>query len=46
MDAQNFLRCERIKNACLYTAYLLVLVILWSHDLVMMSYLFPTYWIK
>ena len=41
MDVQNFLRCRRIKNSPLYISYLLVLVIMWSHDLVM-SQLFHT----
>ena len=44
MGAQNFLRCRRIKNAPQYNPYLLVLVMLWSHDLVM-SWPFPTHWI-
>ena len=35
MDVQSFLRCRRIKNAPLYIPYLLVLVMLWSHDPVM-----------
>ena len=43
-DAQKFLRCRWIKNSLLYSLYMLVLVMLWSHDLVM-SQLFPTYWI-
>ena len=35
MDAHKFLRYRQIKNAPLCVPYLLVLVMLWSHDLVM-----------
>ena len=44
MDAQKWLRCRGIKNAPLYNFYLLVLVMLWSHDLWCHS-CFPPYWI-
>ena len=35
MDAPNFFKCRRIKNAPLYIPYLLGLVMIWSHYLVM-----------
>ena len=35
IDAQNFMRCRQIRMYLYYLPYLLVLVMLWEHDLMM-----------